>query len=328
MRTISTEEDLDELQRMTIAQAVLEAWGASGLFAALADGKPHRSAELPGDPRAIEITARVLVHLGLLVSSDDGLALSRQAQALWKSGALNRFGARDGRGELFQLPELLREGGPIRGPDGAPMDTAIGVLPGNADANRAFMDFLHRRSGDAAEEVARALAPKLRPAGTVVDLGGGHGRYAEALAAKGLSVTLFDQPGIVELAKERYGRALTYRAGDFMTDELGGPYDAALLSNIVHGLGPETNVALLSRVRDALAPGGRVMLKDFFLDDLRAFPEEAAFFGVRMLLHTREGRTYSAQEMSELARRAGFEREDFTFVPTGVFGLLTVRRKD
>ena len=44
------------------------------------------------------------------------------------------------------------------------------------------------------------------------------------------------------------GAALAYQAGNFLTDALAAPYEAALLSNIVHGLGTEECAALLRRL--------------------------------------------------------------------------------
>ena len=144
----------------------------------------------------------------------------------------------------------------------------------------------------------------------MLDLGGGHGRYAHELVQRGLRATLYDRPVCVDLARERYGDTLGYRVGDFLGDDLGGPYDAALLSNIVHGLGTEEVAGLFRSLHSSLASGGLLALKDMFLDDLGAWPAPAAFFGLSMQLYTREGRSWTVGEVREAAIPAGFREPE------------------
>ena len=91
-----------------------------------------------------------------------------------------------------------------------------------------------------------------------------------------------------------------------MTDDLGGPYDLIMLSNIVHGLGPDEMESLFPRLRSALTPGGVVAIKDMFLDHTMARPESAAMFGLTMLLYTSAGRSHTYAAM-----RCVLERSDF-----------------
>ncbi len=319
MRPITTEADLDALGRAAGAYATVIAWSHSGLLRVLADGEPRRLADLPGDPRALEITAPILGHLGLLVTDGERWALSATGRALLAAGALDRVRNGDHLGYLADLGALLSSGGPA-------VRTEIGVTPGDPDAARRFMDLLYRRSATSAETVARWLAPRLPAGGRVLDLGGGHGRYAHALAERGFAATVFDKPPIAALARERFGDTLGYLAGDFMTDDLGGPWDGILLSNIVHGLGPDECVALLGRLAPALAPGGVVVLKDFWRDDQQVHPENAVFFGLTMLLYTPNGRVYTTTDMVALCARAGLARAEVLGVHDEGYGLLFASR--
>ena len=214
--------------------------------------------------------------------------------------------AENNLGDLSRLDQVLKSGGPASGPDGESRVTEGGVREQDPENTRRFLDFLHRRSGESAAEIVRWLMPLLTSDAAVLDLGGGHGRYGQALADNGLQVTLFDRPLCIEIARQRYGNSLQYIAGDFMQDDLGGPYDAVLLSNIVHGLGPEENHHLLSRVSMVLKPGGWLLLKDMFLDDSGIGPENAVLFGLIMLLYTRQGRSYSVQEMNDSCLKNGW----------------------
>src|SRR5690606_9520379 len=109
------------------------------------------------------------------------------------------------------------------------------------------------------------------------------------LVELGHRATLFDKAVCVDFARELHGEALEYRVGDFFRDDLGGPYDAALLSNIVHGFSLDENRSLITRLAKALKPGGYLVMKDMFIDDLGADPENAVTFGMTMLLYTQGG---------------------------------------
>ncbi len=324
---VATELDMDLLHRAVQAYAVISAWAGGGQLAALADGAPRPLESLPGDPRAIAVTAPILVHVGLLVMDGEGrCALSGAGRDLLEQGILSGASAEQRLGDLSRLDAVLRDGGPVRGADGSSRVTEGGVRETDREGARAFLAMLFRRSARASAEVVRWVAPRLAPGARILDVGGGHGRYAEALAGAGFRVELFDRALCVDIARERYGSTLTYRAGDFLADDLGGPYDGALLSNIVHGLGEAELASLFDRLSRALTPRGLLVIKDMFLDDHGADPPEAIFFGLQMLLYTREGKTYSVAEMRRLASAAGFPATDHIYLRDIRFSLLLAHR--
>jgi len=59
---------------------------------------------------------------------------------------------------------------------------------------------------------------------------------------------------------------VVFRAGDFHRDDLGGPYDVAWLSQILHGEGPEDCADLLARAVAALRPGGQLWVQEFVVE--------------------------------------------------------------
>lgn len=305
MRPIRTEDDLVALRRAAEAYAVVAGWQKLGAFAKLADGAPRPLAELGGDPRALAITAPILVHLGLLVGDGERYALSPAARELARSGALPGAAALDTFGDLSRLDAVLARGGPARRDDGSSKATTGGVREADVAASRAFMQALYRRSEHSARATAEWLAPRMPAGGHLLDLGGGHGRYARELADRGFRATIFDKPLCVDLARELHGDALAYRAGDFERDDLGGPYDAVLASNIVHGCSPDENRALVARLAAALRPGGFLVVKDMLIDDAGEGPENAALFGLTMLLYTDGGRSYRFDELAGFCRAAG-----------------------
>lgn len=287
MRPVRNADDIAELLRSAKALAVVTAWSELGLFAALAEG-PKAIHELPADRRALEITVPVLKHLGLLFDTGDRIGLSTAAARLLREEQLPTSRNFDVLRGLASMDQVVRRGGPLSAED----TTDGGVVE---DPQRAahFLDMLYRSSLDSAEQVYRALSPLLPASARMLDVGGGHGRYCRRFADAGHTATLFDFPHVVEYARARHGEALGYIAGNFRDEsvDFGGPYDLVLLSNIVHGEPDLQNRSLIGRLARTLAPGGRVVIKDMFLDEHGQDPENAVFFGLTMLFYTRAGQS-------------------------------------
>lgn len=136
------------------------------------------------------------------------------------------------------------------------------------DTLRRFQRMLSggaRVLGDKVAELA-ALPDTAR---SLLDLGGGHGIYAAAFCKRHpeLRATLFDFPEALEAGREMLAEAgmegrVDFLAGDLLRDDLGGGYDAVLLASVVHCLPPEDCTRLLGHVRDALNPGGVVIVAE------------------------------------------------------------------
>jgi len=170
------------------------------------------------------------------------------------------------------------------------------------------MENVSRRSS---EEVAAAV--DLGGCRRLLDLGGGPGTASIvfARANPGLACTVFDLPGPVGIARERIAAAgledrIATVAGDFLADPLGEGFDAVYISNILHMLGPDVCVDLFRRAAGALAEGGRILVKDFLLDESRTSPAYAAQFSVNMLVGTARGRSYTRGEVAGQLAAVGF----------------------
>lgn len=64
---------------------------------------------------------------------------------------------------------------------------------------------------------------------------------------------------------------------------------------------------LFRRCRRALAPGGRIVIRDFILEPDKTAPKSAALFALNMLVNTRAGSTYNEAEYRSWLREAGFD---------------------
>lgn len=272
---------------------------------------------ITADARATEILLDAVASLGLLRKSGATYALTPVArqfllpQSPWYQGDMLRH-----LDTLWKnwsgLDDVVRTGAPNRS-GGRHHDVFIRAMHNNAVMRAAaVIDSIDLQG------VARAI-----------DLGGGPGTYSIELAKRGVRVTLFDIPNTVEVAQDLIRRSgakrIEFRGGDFHFDDIGGSYDLALLSQVLHSHGPVENIALLGKVFDALAAGGQVAVHEFKLAEDHASPVLGALFSVNMLVNTANGRSYAPREMKAWLTKAGFRK--IALKDLGDTVLLTGRKK-
>jgi len=138
--------------------------------------------------------------------------------------------------------------------------------------------------------------------GTVVDVGGGHGRLLLGIlerypAVKGV---LFDQPEVVAGAStDRFQVA----GGDFFDSVPAG--DALVLKSVIHDWADAESIAILRNCREALPSDGRVLLVEQLLDR-SPDPVRTAFSDLNMLIMT-GGRERTTDEYAALLAAAGLD---------------------
>jgi len=163
-----------------------------------------------------------------------------------------------------------------------------------------------------AQQVLQAYP--LRRHHRLLDVGGGDGAFACAAAqhAPGLQVQVFDLPGVVGRARGRFERdGLSARCsavgGDFFNDALPRGADLISLLRVVHDHDDEPVLTLLRAVRDALPPGGRLLLAEPLAGTPGAEAMGDAYFGF-YLLAMGQGRPRSEAQLRALLQQAGFGR--------------------
>ena len=188
---------------------------------------------------------------------------------------------------------------------------------------------LHRIGRQSGPELAKRL--RLQGPLHLLDLGGGAGTNAIAFCEvyPELVATVFDLPATLSLTEKTVKDAgldsrITLRGGNFNQDELGGPYDLVLMSDILHYQTFETNQALVKKVYAHLVPGGRLVIKDRFLDEAGTGPAWTTAFAVHILVNTQQGGCYRTSDAMQWMTRAGFgslEELEKTAVVQGVKAL-------
>jgi ubiquinone/menaquinone biosynthesis C-methylase UbiE len=164
-----------------------------------------------------------------------------------------------------------------------------------------------------AGEVAKAIRLGGKPT-ALLDVAGGHGWFSAELCKRHetLKATVVDLPGSARVGRKIIAGAgmedrVEHREGDMFEADLGGPYDGALVFDIIHHLSGEQIVTLFRRVRESLKPGGTLAVLDMFRLDARHQRASAAALG--LLFHLTSGADlHSPAELTGYLREAGFSK--------------------
>lgn len=270
------------------------------IFEHLRSGKtaPEIAGILLTDRRATEILLDALTGLGLLKkngSAYKNTALSqrflvsasphyqgdilRHADVLWKNWS--------------GLDEVLKTGKPHH----------------VAHDQTSFILGMHNLAMLKARDVIKAVG--LRGVKRALDLGGGPGTYSVEMARKGVSVTLFDRPETVEIAKTVIRKSgvgnVHFSRGDFLHDDIGKGYDLIFISQVLHSCSEDESARLIEKCGNALNPNGRIVIQEFPLLCDKAHPVQSALFSVNMLVNTAAGRCYSSSEIKRWLSGAGLK---------------------
>jgi len=261
------------------------------------------------DRRAVGLCLNALAALGILEKSQ-GRFRNGAAASRWLVQGANY------RGHIFKhihhcwdawhrLDQVLHDGRPAEVAE----DQALG---GDEKHTRNFI----RGMDDVTRELAPAVVAGLNLEGvrSVLDVGGGPGRYAQTFLETHPhleQVVLFDLPGALEVASENLAEfaardKVKLHPGDLHVDEFGEGVDMVWVSQVLHSLDEEGCQTLLAKTKRCLNPGGQLMIHEFLLDDDCAGPPQAALFAVHMLVMTAGGRAYSGAEIVKWLAELGF----------------------
>jgi 2-polyprenyl-3-methyl-5-hydroxy-6-metoxy-1,4-benzoquinol methylase len=252
------------------------------------------------DPRATEILLDALTALGLL----------RKTGSTYKNTSLaTKFLVKKSplyQGDMLHHSDTLWE-------NWSGLDMVIKTGMPNRTGGRhheSFIRAMHNNAVIRAKYVIKAI--DVRGMQKALDLGGGPGTYSIEMARQGVSVTLFDQLDTMVIAKKIINESkiknIEFISGDFHSDDIGSGYDLILISQIVHSLSIDESIALLKKAYNAMNPGGKIAIQEFFLGKDRAHPVPGALFSINMLVNTTAGRCYTTQEMKTWLTKTGFKR--------------------
>jgi demethylspheroidene O-methyltransferase len=148
----------------------------------------------------------------------------------------------------------------------------------------------------------------------LLDVGGGSGAFLMAAGAHApnLRLTLFDLPPVAAIARDRLG-ASPFAArcdvvgGSFISDALPTGADVVSLVRVLHDHDDDVALVLLRAVRQALPPGGTLLVAEPMAGTRGAEPVGDAYFGFYFLAMG-GGRTRTPERIKQMLSEAGFSR--------------------
>ena len=184
---------------------------------------------------------------------------------------------------------------------------------------------------------AEALAAEVRnwtpPVRRVVDISAGHGLYGIEIGEAVLTsqITAVDWAPVLKVAEANAAAAgladrFHLRPGSAFDVDWGSDLDLVMLPSFLHHFDREGCVALLAKARQSLAEQGRVVAVEFVVNEDRISPPFPAIFAFVMLATTPSGDAYTAHELEEMGRAAGFARASFRPLPPTPHTFVTFDR--
>ena len=312
-----------------------------GVLAALAQAVPHgMTIDSVAESTGLSIYAsRVLLEAGL------GLRIVWRRDDRFHLGKLGRFLLEDEmtrinfdftRDVCYQaaahLDEALSEGTPAGLKTLGPWATlyeGLSILP--EPARSSWFNFDHFYSDQAFPAVAARLAAS--PPASLLDVGCNTGKWARMCLERlpGCRIGLADLPIQLDVAKANLREAgLLDRVTCHPTDlldphaHLPSGYDVIWMSQLLDCFAEDEIVAILTKVRAALPPGGRLWILELFWDRQRF---EAAAFSLQQTslyftcVANGNSQMYDSKVFLELLPRAGLIATQIT---DGVGGYHTL----
>lgn len=259
------------------------------------------------NPRALEWVLNALVAMRVLNKSDKEYSNTPVAEKYLVKGALEYVGhllvLHDSEWNHWgKLEETVRTGR-------SPVSQHVFETQPELGAHvLTVLDRIGRGSG-----VGLAQRLQLQMAKRMLDVGGGAGTNAIAFcrAYPNLTATVYDLPQTLKVTKayveeSGMGDRIALQAGNFHQDPFEGSYDVALMSDVLHYQDGQTNAALVEKIYHHLGDGGRLIIKDRFLDPSRTSPAWTTAFAVHILVNTEHGQCFTIEETRQWMEQAGF----------------------
>ncbi len=285
-----------------------------GVFDALASNAGTAASvaqTIDADPRRTEILLDALASVGLVHKKADGAYANTQTGERFlvtdspQSLASNLRYQEKLAPAWAALPEIVRTGQPHCG--------LVELLEQDPKFTEHYIRGMAEIAKPSAQDLVRQL--DLTDCKTALDVGGGPGTYAAALAqaSDAMEVHLLDLAPTLKIAEAMLaetpgGDRVRLREGNYLEADYGtSEYDLVLLSHVTHDEGEDANLKMLQRAYKALRPGGVVVIHDFMVDSTGTQPTFGALFSLHLATYTQKGRTYSSDEYCSWMQQCGFK---------------------
>lgn len=165
----------------------------------------------------------------------------------------------------------------------------------------------------AASRLGAKLGWERQPGLKVLDLGAGCAPWALAVLAQSpdSQAVINDWPQVLEHAvlkvqEHEMGGRCDYVPGNFHDIAIPAEaFDIVVLGHVCRTEGPELAPALVARAVEAMKPGGKLLVADYYADNERRLNPFGVQMGMTMLANTRNGQALTHEEMVTWLQDAG-----------------------
>jgi O-methyltransferase/methyltransferase family protein len=315
--------------------AVAAQFGVADLLKESPKSSDQLAKAIGAHPRSLYRLLRALASAGIFAEAADGrFSLTPLAEPLCSDApdslrAIAALAADEVHFETWaQLPYSIQSGKPV-------IPHKFGMswfawLEQNPAEGKVFHDAMTNMTAGAVAAVLNAY--DFSKINRLVDVGGGHGLLLASIVSKYPHMTgvLYDEPTVMTGAKDvfaAHGVADRCEAvgGDFFQFAPTGG-DAYILKHIIHDWSDEDCLKILSRCRDAMAAGGKVLIVEMIIPE-RNVPAASKFLDLGMLLFL-TGCERTEAEYRALLDGAGFDLTRIVPTPSAYCVIEAVRKQD
>ncbi|WP_040587700.1 class I SAM-dependent methyltransferase [Sciscionella marina] len=313
-----TSKSLHGIMRGYVQTSLLRTAFDMGVFDAIhrgANSPSQIAVEIDADPRGTRILLDALVAIDLLESNSGGFLLPEGGERYLVSSGEQYFGSAMKIGvsrweweAQWRLAEAVRNGGTVMNENALSPDFSYW---------EDFAAHMNWFQNGAATLMAEELVPWAvkQDSARVLDVACSHGSYGFFFAQREpkARITGLDWPHVLKYTKQNAEHLglldrWTPLAGDMFEVALGGPYDIAMVTNVLHHFAEHEAIKLLQRVAEAVRPGGRIAISGHTRtrDDTPKTNPGSYLFSVIMLTMTVTGETHSIETYERMLDKAGF----------------------
>lgn len=296
---------------------------------------PERIAEKTGaDPDALHRLLRLLATYDIFAERKDGrFALTAMGRALCEDAPMSMYGIARLMGHPLHwedwghLVDAVRTGEPslpkLRGMG------AFEYLEANAEYGAVFTSGMGAMSSTETEPLLAAY--DFARYGTVVDFCGGRGDLLAGVLKKTPSARgILSDPRVGSngaaafLAEQGVSDRCTIADGGLF-DAVPGGGDAYILKHIIHDWPEPQALEILGNVREAMNPGGRLLVMEMVIPDKLNGPHSGKLVDLWLMLLV-GGKERTRAQYGDLLDRAGFTLERVVQTPAAISIVEASRR--
>jgi len=159
--------------------------------------------------------------------------------------------------------------------------------------------------------------------GTIIDLGGGSGKYLERFLKKnrlwrGIYIDIKEACEYAEKRLEDKKLCIDYHNINLAESEVGGIQgDIILASNFIHCQNFEDNMKILANIKPLFKNDSIIIIHDFFKENMTG-----RLYDAHMMANTYNGRTYSFMDAERMLENSGFNVKRAYSLESGSYAVV------